>query len=138
LNLPQVTYCEDFRVENRELHARRVIEGGYQLVKSQLPALVTVANSYHHLEYKNIRGARMVQDLVRDESLKAQYIQVIDLDMIGADPELCGLKGSPTIVAKTDKVGQLGGSCTMHQGHSVEAMTEQVILETNLLEFAAV
>lgn len=136
LQLPQVTYCEDFRIEDGALHAQRVIEGGAQLVKVNPPVLVTVANSYHHLEYKMLRGARMVQSLLRNEDLKAQYIHTVDLDIVSADAELCGLKGSPTIVAKTDKVGQLGGNCTMHQGKPVEEIVHEITQETNLLEFA--
>lgn len=135
LNLSQVTYCEDFYIEDGKLNARRIIEGGHQDVVTEMPALVTVANAYHPLEYKSIRGARLAQELQRDEALKNQYIYTITLDDVGADPELCGLKGSPTIVAKTDKVGQLGGNCTMHQGKAVEQLVEDVTSTTNLKEF---
>lgn len=136
LGWPQVTYCEDFYVENFQLHARRIVEGGHQDVGSDLPALVTVANAYHPLEYMSIRGARLVQELQRDEALKNQYIHTVTLDDVGADPELCGLKGSPTIVAHTDKVGVLGGMCTMHQGKSVELLVREVTEGTNVKEFA--
>ena len=81
-----------------------------------MPVLVTVANSYHPLEYKSFRGAWRVQQLQRKQEELKQYIQTVDLDMIGADPERCGLKGSPTIVAATEKVGDIGGNCTMHEG----------------------
>lgn len=40
-----------------------------------------------------------------------KFIHTIDLDIVGADCERTGLKGSPTIVAATEKVGELGGSC---------------------------
>lgn len=133
---PQVSYCEDFRIEDGKLIARRVVEGGYQMVKSELPCLVTVANSYHPLEYKNIRGAKLVQNLLRDEELKAKFIHTIDLDIVQADPEQTGLKGSPTIVARTDKIGTIGGNCTMHQGKPVDQLIDEIVKETNLLEFA--
>lgn len=136
LELPQTTYCEDFRIEDGHVIARRVIEGGYAWVKMQTPALITVANSYHPLEYKTIRGARKVQHLARDEEAKKEFVHVIDLDTIGADPIRCGLKGSPTIVAKTEKVGEVGGSCVVHQGLSVEHMVKDVLAETNILEFS--
>ncbi|MDX1919949.1 MAG: electron transfer flavoprotein subunit beta/FixA family protein [Candidatus Caenarcaniphilales bacterium] len=138
LGIPQVTYCEDFKVENGALLARRVIEGGYQWVRSQLPTLVTVANSYHHLEYKTIRGAKLAQSLLRSEEEKRKLIKVITLDDIGADPVLCGLKGSPTIVAKTDKVSEIGGSCHIIQGHSSEEMVKELIGNTNIKEFVKV
>lgn len=138
LDLPQTSYCEDFRIEGDRVIARRVIEGGYQWVKMAMPATITVANSYHPLEYKTIRGARKVQQLLRDENAKNELIKVVTLDDVGADPALCGLKGSPTIVAKTDKVAEIGGSCKVHQGEPIEQMVRDVLQTTNLKEFARV
>lgn len=135
LDFPQVTYCEDFHIEGGKLHARRIVEGGHQDVIVDMPVLVTVANAYHPLEYKTLRGARLVQQLMRDEALKNQYIHTINLDDVGADPDLCGLKGSPTIVAHTDKVGQIGGQCTMHQGKAIELLVREVLEGTNVKEF---
>lgn len=135
LGIPQITYCEDFKVENGSLVARRVIEGGFQWVKSSLPSLVTVANSYHHLEYKTIKGAKLAQSLLRNEEEKRKLIKVINLDDISADPVMCGLKGSPTIVARTDKVSEIGGSCHIIQGHSSEEMVKELVGKTNIKEF---
>ncbi len=138
LDLPQTSYCEDFRVEDGKVVARRVIEGGYQWVKMAMPAMITVANSYHHLEYKTIRGARKVQMLLRNEEEKNNVIKMITLDDVGADPTLCGLKGSPTIVAKTDKVSEIGGSCKVRQGEPIEHMVRDMLQTSNLREFANV
>jgi len=138
LGLPQVSYCEDFRVEDGKVLARRVIEGGYQWVRMDMPALVTVANSYQSLAYKSIRGARHVQHLLRNEEEKNRTIKILTLDDVGADPLLCGLKGSPTIVAKTDKVAEIGGSCKVRQGEPVETMVRDVLQTTNLREFVNV
>ncbi len=138
LNLPQTTYCEDFRVEDGKVVARRVIEGGYQWVRMEMPALITVANSYHPLKYKSIRGARRVQELLRNEEEKNKVIKTVTLDDVGADPVLCGLKGSPTIVAKTDKVAEIGGSCVVRQGAPIDDMVKDVLQNTNLKEFARV
>lgn len=135
LDLPQASYTEDFRIENNDVIARRVIEGGYQWLKMPTPALITVANSYHSLEYKSLRGARMVQHLVRDEEEKSKFIKIVTLDDVGADIAKCGLKGSPTIVARTDKVGELGGCCIVQQGSSIEHMVEQVMQTSNIKEF---
>lgn len=137
LGLPQITYCEDFSVESGKVHARRIIEGGYQKVITEMPVLVTVANSYHPLEYKSFRGAWRVQQLQRNPDELNKYIQTIDLDLIGADPERCGLKGSPTIVAATEKVGELGGSCSLHQAAAPQKMVSEVFAQANLKEFLA-
>lgn len=135
LGLAQTTYCEDFKIEDGKVIAKRVVEGGFERVKMQMPALITVANSYHPLEYKSLRGARMVQHLLRDKSEMDKYIKVVNLDEVGADPAKCGLKGSPTIVARTDKVSELGGSCIVRQGLPVEEMVSDVISGSSVLEF---
>lgn len=135
LNLPQITYCEDFSIQDGKVHARRIIEGGTQTVITDIPVLVTVANSYHQLEYKSFRGAWRVQYLQRNPDELKKYIQTIDLDVIGADPERCGLKGSPTIVAWTEKVGEIGGNCKMHEGSSPEHIVEEVIEASSVKEF---
>ena len=135
LNLPQVTYCEDFKIEENKVIAKRVVEGGYEKVRANIPALITVANSYTPLEYKSLRGAKMVQDLLRNEEEKAKYIKLINLDNIGAEPNKCGLKGSPTIVAKTDKVSEIGGNCKVFQGIPLEEAISNILQDSSLLEY---
>ncbi len=135
LGLPQVTYCEDFHMEDGKVHARRIIEGGYQKVVADTPLLITVANSYHPLEYKSFRGAYKVRRLARDQEEMKKYIHTIDLDLVGADPDRTGLKGSPTIVAWTEKVGELGGNCTMHEGHSTQELVHDVITASAVNQF---
>jgi electron transfer flavoprotein beta subunit len=140
LNLPQVTYCEDFSMDVAQdlLKARRIIEGGCQHVVSKLPALITVANSYHPLEYKSFRGAWKVQWLQRHPEELAKVITTVDLDIVGAIADRCGLKGSPTIVAHTDKVGELGGNCKVFEGQAPELMVSEVLKSSNVKEFLAV
>ncbi|MBX9694078.1 MAG: electron transfer flavoprotein beta subunit/FixA family protein, partial [Cyanobacteria bacterium] len=53
------------------------------------------------------------------------------------DPDRTGLKGSPTIVAKTEKVGSLGGSCLMHEGKAVETLVGEVVESVDFTEFLA-
>jgi electron transfer flavoprotein beta subunit len=137
LDLPQITYCEDFGIVDGKVHARRIIEGGSQKVITELPVLVTVANSYHALEYKSFRGTWRVQQLVRNPEELQKYIRTVDLDVIGADPERCGLKGSPTIVAATEKVGDLGGNCHMFEGNSPENLVKDLMTASNVKEYVA-
>jgi electron transfer flavoprotein beta subunit len=135
LGLPQITYCEDFSVIDGKVHARRIIEGGVQRVTTQMPVLVTVANSYHPLDYKSFRGAWRVQRLQRNQEELKKYIQTVDLDIVGAIPDRCGLKGSPTIVAATEKVGEIGGSCKMHEGSAPDMLVREVLDHSNVREF---
>ena len=136
LGISQVTYCEDFKIEDGALKARRIIEGGYTWLQSKIPALVTVANSYTPLEYKTIRGAQFVQELERNVEQKKRYIEILTLDDVKADPEQCGLKGSPTIVGATWKIGEVGGSCEVRQGAPIETMVSDVIAATSVKDFS--
>lgn len=129
LNYTQVTYCEGFSIydDRQTLEAQRIVEGGHTIITAELPALVTVANSYTPLQYKTLRGAAFAQELERDKVTKSKYVDVITLDTVKADPVLCGLKGSPTIVGKTWKISDIGGNCVIQQGHPVTDMVASVL-----------
>lgn len=132
LGIPQITYCEAFELQDNHLLARRAIEGGTQTVQCPIPALLTIANSAPRLSYKTLRGVQRVQELQRNEELRSEVIETVDLDKIGADPDRCGLKGSPTIVAATEKVGEIGGNCQVLQGKSVDSLVRDLIKATAL------
>jgi electron transfer flavoprotein beta subunit len=132
MGLPQITYCEDFSIEGDKVHGRRIIEGGYQKIISEMPLLITVANSYHPLEYKSFRGTWRIQRLSRNPEELKKYIHTVDLDTVQANPDRTGLKGSPTIVAATEKVGEIGGSCKMHEGQAPEALVKEVISQSGI------
>jgi electron transfer flavoprotein beta subunit len=139
LDVPQITYCQDFSIDtDRKVHAERIIEGGSQNIVCEMPVLITIANSYHALDYKSFRGAWRVRRLLRSPEEMRQCIETVDLDKIGANPERCGLKGSPTIVAATEKVGEIGGNCCMHEGHSAEDMVKEILEATRFAELFAV
>jgi electron transfer flavoprotein beta subunit len=127
LDLTQVTYVEDFKIENNLVHARKVIEGGAMEVEAQLPALMTIANSYKRLQYKTFRGAKFAQEVKRNPDLQKEFVEIIDLATIGADDMKCGLPGSPTIVSMTWKIGVVGGNCEMHQGKAVSELVSELV-----------
>lgn len=135
LDFTQVTYCEDFSISDNILHAKKIIEGGTQLVSAELPALVTIANSYTKLKFKSLRGAQFVQDVKRaSKEEQAKYVEIIDLDKCEADEMRCGLNGSPTIVSKTWKIGVVGGNCKMHQGKAASELVSEVFKDAVMLK----
>ncbi len=127
IDFTQITYVEDFKIENNKVLARKVIEGGAMEVEADLPALLTIANSYHRLKHKTFRGAKFVQEIKRKEALQKQFVEMISLETCKADDARCGLPGSPTIVSMTWKIGVVGGNCTMHQGKSAEEMVQETL-----------
>lgn len=92
LRIPQATFVQEMRIAGGRLHARRIVEGGEQLLSLPFPCLVAIAPTGQPLRRPSMRG------VMRG---KAASIETWNLDAIGLSPELVGLDGSPTIVAKT-------------------------------------
>jgi electron transfer flavoprotein beta subunit len=132
IDYPQISYCEQLTLDGDKILARRVVEGGFQEVESTLPALVTVANSATPLELKNFYNVAGVKELLRNPEQKAAKLKIVSLDDIGTDPSRVGIVGSPTVVGKTWKLGDIAGSCVMFMGDSAEHEVKELI--TSLIE----
>jgi len=134
LGLPQVTYLEKLmEMTNQHIVVHRNIGNGWELVRSKLPALVTVigeanvprpAAAKRMMRYKKMRGsveiAREIagdKDPAADPVLKARIdaritefkakgnlIEQWNLDNIKADLAWCGRDGSPTKVHRIQAV----------------------------------
>ncbi|MDH5637550.1 MAG: electron transfer flavoprotein subunit beta/FixA family protein [Nitrospinota bacterium] len=128
LDVAQITYCETMEIVDGRIHASRIIDGGIQKLETAAPALITVANSASALEHKKFANVHKVKALSRDKAEKEKRIKTINLDDIGAEPERVGLLGSPTVVGKTWKLGEKGGSCQLFKGdkpsHEVELLVD--------------
>jgi len=134
LALTQITYVEALEaLENKEITARRNIGNGWQVVKAQLPVLLTVtgdanaprvAAAKQLMKYKKARNRleaaeeirainpdaveAEMQELIatRCEALetKGLFIKHWDLDYLEADLTWCGRSGSPTKVHRIQSV----------------------------------
>jgi electron transfer flavoprotein beta subunit len=95
LNLLQLTYVakiDSCDPDKREIVVERRAEGGVQLLRTQLPCLITM-----------MEGVNDVRRGTIDDSLRAARATIVTWSAKDAGiPELtkCGLKGSPTIVKK--------------------------------------
>ena len=119
LGIPQITYAEELiSVDENHIVIKRRLERGIEVVKSPLPALLTVHSSAPDcrprnakllMKYKHARTVTELQEETRDYTelyTKRPYLQieewtVADLD---ADVEMLGLAGSPTKVKKIENV----------------------------------
>ncbi|MFA5928057.1 MAG: electron transfer flavoprotein subunit beta/FixA family protein [Candidatus Margulisiibacteriota bacterium] len=92
LKLPIVTYVRKV-VEQKDgsLIMEKEFEDGYEVMKTPLPAVITVTKEINVPRLPSLKG-----------KMKAKTIQVPTWSAadIGADPESAGLKGSPTKVMK--------------------------------------
>ena len=124
LNIPQICYVEEvISLENGKITARRAIEGGYEVLSSPLPALLTVIDCNEPrpesvkrmMKFKRARSAGEIaaefkNDPAAGELAKAALeskgllIEEYNAASIGADPGRIGFTGSPTKVKQVQSV----------------------------------
>ena len=92
LNVPQVTYVQDVKVEEDGLIINRALEDGYELIKVQAPVLLTAIEELNHPRYMNVQ---YIFDTVDKE------VKILTADDIEISKDELGLKGSPTKVKKS-------------------------------------
>ena len=92
LNIPQVTYVQDVKVEGNSLIVNRALEDGYQVVEVKTPCLLTAIEKLNQARYMNIADIFSTSD---------DQIKVMTADDIDVDKAELGLKGSPTKVKKS-------------------------------------
>lgn len=92
LNVPQVTYVQDVKVDQEGLIVNRALEDGYELIKVQTPVLLTAIEELNHPRYMNVQ---YIFDTV-DKEVKIMTAADIDVPV-----EEVGLKGSPTKVKRS-------------------------------------
>ena len=119
LGVPQITYAEEIQsVENNTITVKRRLERGVEVVTGKLPLLVTVNGSAAECRPRN---ARLIQTYKHAKTLSekqaedSDYTNLCDsrpyLNLtewsatdVNADPQQCGLSGSPTKVKKIESV----------------------------------
>jgi len=92
LDIPHVAYVKKIEDMNRNIIVlERMMEDGYDVIESPLPALITVVKEINMPRLPSLRGTLAAK--------KAQITKWTQADL-GIDSSLIGLKGSPTWVKK--------------------------------------
>ena len=132
LGIPQITYTEEIlNVEKNKIKIKRKIDGGYEIVESTLPVLITVLkdvveprpfSSKRVMAFKNARSVMDLEKLAEGNSLlytdrliheykeKNLLINTFTMDDLKLDIQRCGIAGSPTKVHKVESVVLKGGN----------------------------
>lgn len=93
LDIPHTTYVRKIEeIKEGYIRCQRMTEDGYEVVEMPLPAVITVVKEINEPRLPSIKGMMRA---------KKANIPVWNANDIDADPEFCGLKGSPTQVIKT-------------------------------------
>ena len=132
LDVPQITYTEEIiEVKKDKIRIKRKIDGGYEIVESTIPVLITVLkdvvdprpfSSKRVMAYKNAKSLIELEKLADDNSLlsindlvleykeRGQHINTLTTEDLDIEIDRCGIKGSPTKVYKVESVVLGGGS----------------------------
>lgn len=89
--ISNVTKIENVDPNSRTIVAKHRFDDGIETVKAKLPAVLTITEEANKPRKFTIEGMLKA---------KKAKIELWDKSAIGADPNLLGLKGSPTIVKK--------------------------------------
>jgi electron transfer flavoprotein beta subunit len=92
LGIPFVAYIRKIeQVDGKKMVAERLMDEGYDVVETSLPALITVVKEINQPRLPSLKGK------MKAKSLKVASLTAKD---IGAEENQCGLKGSPTKVVR--------------------------------------
>jgi len=132
LNIPQITYADEILdVGESSVKIKKKIEGGYEILESTLPVLVTVIKdaafprpfqAKRIMAYKNAKTLSELEKLTEGNSLlyidqlkdeyesHGLYIKTLTMDDLKLDESRCGISGSPTKVYKVESVVLAGSN----------------------------
>lgn len=90
LGIPQVTYTNTVKIVDGMVEARRTIPGGHEVIRAQLPALVSVELGCNTPRFPDFRRKRWAE--------KEFKLKIWNKDDLGLQPEQIGSQGSYTTV----------------------------------------
>ena len=119
IGIPQATIVESVKAEgNGNVIAKRIIEGGYQILKLPIPCVISLTPTGIPPRKPSLSGA------IRARSLN---ITTFGIEDIGLGTEKIGLNGSPTIVVKVVNIVSERPPITMSVGHNEAALVDSLI-----------
>lgn len=119
LNIPQITYTEEIlSIENKTIRIKRRLERGVEIVKANMPLLITVNGSAAACRPRNaklIQKYKHAKTTTERQAEDLDYTNLFDsrpylnlaewsVNDVNADIKQCGLSGSPTKVKKIESV----------------------------------
>lgn len=92
LNLPNISYAEELRIEDGHVIVKRQYEDRYHIIRAKLPCLITALSELNTPRYMTPRG---IVDAYEKE------VRIMGRSDIVVDNANIGLKGSPTRVFRS-------------------------------------
>ena len=118
MNIPQATFIETAHLVGGHIEAKRIIEGGYQMMKLPLPCTLSFTPTGIPPRRPKLSGA-----------VRARHtdITTFNIDDINLSDENIGLSGSPTIVAKVANIKSERAEIKMAEGHNEIELVNSLI-----------
>ncbi len=109
MDIPQATFIETANLIDGHIEAKRIIEGGYQMMSLPLPCTLSFTPTGIPPRRPKLSGA-----------VKARHSEIttFNIDDINLSDENIGLSGSPTIVAKVANIKSGRAEIKMAEGHN--------------------
>jgi electron transfer flavoprotein alpha subunit len=123
IGIPQATFVESLKADgNGNLIAKRIIEGGYQMLKVPFPCVISLTPTGIPPRKPSLSGA-----------IKARNLQIttLGIDDIGLGTEKIGIDGSPTIVVKVVNMVSERAPVIMSEGHNEASLVDSLISNIN-------
>jgi electron transfer flavoprotein alpha subunit len=118
LHIPQATFIETAALTDGHIEARRIIEGGYQMMKLPIPCALSFTPTGVDPRRVTLAGAVKVRN---------KGITVFNIDDVHLSDEKIGLSGSPTIVAKVANIKSERAPIKMIDGHGESALVSGLV-----------
>jgi electron transfer flavoprotein alpha subunit len=118
LHVPQATFIETATLTDGYITARRIIEGGYQMMKLPVPCALSFTPTGVDPRRVTLAGAVKVRD---------KGVTVFNIDDVNLSDEKIGLSGSPTIVAKVANIKSERAPIKMIDGHGESELVANLI-----------
>ncbi len=120
LDIPQITYVQDFKIDGNKVSVKRALEDGYYAIECETPVLVTAISELNEPRYPSINGivaAHRTEGIIRTASA----------DDVKADETNLGLKGSPTKVSRSFTPEGRSGAGEIFEGEFKNSVKELVV-----------
>jgi electron transfer flavoprotein alpha subunit len=119
IGIPQATFVESIKAdESGKVLAKRIIEGGYQMMKLPMPCVISLTPTGIPPRKPSLSGA------IKARNSKITTFGIAD---IGLGTEKIGLTGSPTIVAKVVNIVSERAPITMSEGTTESTLVDNLI-----------
>jgi electron transfer flavoprotein alpha subunit len=119
IGIPQATFVESVKADgNGNVIAKRIIEGGYQMLKLPIPCVVSLTPTGIPPRKPSLSGAMKARSL---------NITTFGIEDIGLGTEKIGINGSPTIVVKVVNILSERPPITMSTGLTEASLVDSLI-----------